>query len=470
MSEKFDYDLIIIGSGAAGMSAARAAAANNIRVAIIENELVGSKSDIYRVAQLSASDIANQYYDAKKFLQLSNNQDTLTYNYPSLFETIQKRVKKYILAKKKSFANFKIDLIHGDAHFISPYEVAVANKRYSAKRFLICTGRSMNLSTISGIETTNYYLPEDIFMRVKKLPKIVLVVGAGKKGIETAEYLAKMGCKVIVAEKEDAILEGYDKEAIEVITNKLVSGLKIKILTNTKVVAIQKDKNETVSNGRRVATVKVTMKRGADEKTVRVEAIVFAISNRPNTELGLENAGIKFSEQGIVVNDQLETSVSHIFAAGDVAANPLKQSVGYSTEKAAYEGTLAVNNILKRNKLTLTYRHFSTVLNTTPKIVTVGLTEKDCLSRGIKCKIVIVPEIETTHSLIASEKLGFLKLICDKDKKLLGATIVAKNADLAVMEIVAGMYGDLTLLEHASMPHINESFSDIVRIAAKNLM
>ena len=102
--------------------------------------------------------------------------------------------------------------------------------------------------------------------------------------------------------------------------------------------------------------------------------------------------------------------------------------------------------------------------------MTVGLTEKDCLSRGIKCKIVIVPEIETTHSLIASEKLGFLKLICDKDKKLLGATIVAKNADLAVMEIVAGMYGDSTLLEHASMPHINESFSDIVRIAAKNLM
>ena len=465
MSEKFDYDLIIIGSGAAGMSAARAAAASKIRVAIIENELVGSKSDIYRVAQLSASDIANQYYEAKKFLQLSNNQDTLTYNYPSLFETIQKRVKKYILAKKKSFANFKIDLIHGDAHFISPYEVAVANKRYSAKRFLVCTGRSMNLSAISGIETT-----EDIFMRVKKLPKIVLVVGAGKKGIETAEYLAKMGCKVIVTEKEGTILEGYDKEAIEVVTNKLVSGLKIKILTNTKVVAIQKDKNETVSNGRRVATIKVTMKRGADEKTVRVEAIVFAINNRPNVELGLENAGIKFSDQGIVVNDQLETSVSHIFAAGDVVANPIKQSVGYSTEKAAYEGTLAVNNILKRNKLTLTYRHFSTVLNTTPKIVTVGLTEKDCLSRGIKCKIVIVPEIETTHSLIAGEKLGFLKLICDKDKKFLGATIVAKNADLAVMEIVAGMYGDLTLLEHASMPHINESFSDIVRIAAKNLM
>lgn len=94
------------------------------------------------------------------------------------------------------------------------------------------------------------------------------------------------------------------------------------------------------------------MKRGADEKTVRVEAIVFAISNRPNTELGLENAGIKFSNQGIVVNDQLETSVSHIFAAGDVVANPIKQSVGHSTEKAAYEGTLAVNNILKRNKLT----------------------------------------------------------------------------------------------------------------------
>ena len=135
-----------------------------------------------------------------------------------------------------------------------------------------------------------------------------------------------------------------------------------------------------------MATVKVTMKRGTDEKTVRVEAMFLRLITDQIQSSVWKMLELNSVNKDIVVNDQLETSVSHIFAAGDVVANPLKQSVGYSTEKAAYEGTLAVNNILKRNKLTLTYRHFSTVLNMTPKIVTVGLTEKDCLSRGIKCK------------------------------------------------------------------------------------
>ena len=164
-----------------------------------------------------------------------------------------------------------------------------------------------------------------------------------------------------------------------------------------------------------------------------------------------------------MVDRTLQTSARHIWAAGDILGGDS------STEKAAYEGALAAANLLNRSRNSVNHTGFVRVTDTFPQIATVGVTEDDCLKRDHKFKKVVVSLSTVMVSNIEDFKGGFVKLLADRQGKILGATVMAPNADLIIQEIALAMRHDLTVVEIASTPHVASSWSDIIKVAARKL-
>ena len=213
--------------------------------------------------------------------------------------------------------------------------------------------------------------------------------------------------------------------------------------------------------------------RGGQEKSVKVEAVILATGSEPAVDLGLSNAEVKFSSKGIQVNSMMQTSAKHIFACGDVADVVLEKRADVveisSTEKANYEAAIAASNAVTRGKSFVDYKGFVRMTDTFPKVAAVGLTEDECIARDLKYKQVLVPLSSVSASNTSEYQDGFVKVVTNREGKIIGSTIVAPNADLMIQEIVLAMKADLKLMDIATTPHVALGFGEAVRLAARRI-
>jgi len=224
-------------------------------------------------------------------------------------------------------------------------------------------------------------------------------------------------------------------------------------LTQSKVVSVQKDG----------LSKRVIISRGGVEKLVRVDEILIANEKTPNVDLGLENAGVQFTADGITVNEHLQTSVKYIFAAGEVLG---KYS---STHTALMESQTAANNILHREKIAPDYTANPEIIFTNPEIATVGLSEDECLKRKISIKKAIAPLSIVARSNTSDFRDGFVKIITNKKGIILGASVVAPHAGEMIHELALAIKYGLTVYQVADTPHAFLSWSEAVRVAASKL-
>ena len=171
------------------------------------------------------------------------------------------------------------------------------------------------------------------------MPKAVLVVGGGASGCEIAEYFAELGAKVLIMERSEHLLPREDKEVGDIISEYLTKELGVMVLPNCKVVALEQ---------------------------VRVDSIVLATGSQPIVDYGLENAGIKYKNSGILVNKLFQTSAKNIYAIGDAIG-----ASDTSIERAEYEGTILASNLLHHTKNIVNYSGFARTVNTYPEIAVV---------------------------------------------------------------------------------------------------
>lgn len=453
MLRKFDYEYVVIGSGAAGSAAALLAAGLGVRTAIVEADRWGGTTLNYRdVPYEAALRFAQLYAEAISGAKFGMSSSNLKFNYPTLLNWQATAVRRSGGGKRKVFEDAGIDCYHGLAHFISAHELAVGEQQISSEKFLLATGTNLAISGIAGVETVNCWTP-DTALRMSKLPKAIFVVGGGSTGCEIAEYFAALGVQVLLAEAQDRLLPNEDPEAGEVIEKHLQHDLRVNVLTNSRVVAVTQDEK-----GRQVIFV-----RDNQEKSVRVEAVVLATTPEPNTDYGLENAGVKFSPMGVEVNQYLRTSNPNIWAAGDVIGGES------STERATYEAKLATMNAFGKNNNVVNYAGFARMTNTCPKVAKIGVNELDAARLKLKFKSALVP-IETTSAANTSDfREGFVKLTIDPRHQILGATVVCPEADLVAQEIALAVRNALKVEELAATPHVATSWSEAVRIAAREL-
>jgi len=259
--------------------------------------------------------------------------------------------------------------------------------------------------------------------------------------------------KVLMAEKRRQLLPNEDEEVGAALTAYFEKRLGMKVLTNAKVVAIEQEKNAK----------KVIFVSGQAERTVRVENVVLATGTAPATDLGLENAGVKYDKEGILVDKMLVTTNKNILAAGDVLGGES------SAEKASYQAAIATANIVNRNKGPLENRGWARVVNTLPKVACIGLTEDDCKKRKLKYRVALSPISQISAAGTEDFSIGFVKILANKDGKILGASVVSPSADIVIQEIALAMKAGLKPLDIASTPHVASSWAEAVRLAARRI-
>lgn len=470
--KKFDYDLAVIGSGAAGGTAAMIAAGAGLKVALVEAGAWGGANINRRdIPYAAASHFSQTFFGAIEASKFGLSSTTLKYNYPSVLNWNLVAQKRAGANSKKEFEAAGVKCISGFAQFVGPNEISISdNNNITAKKFIIATGATPIDPGITGANEAECLLPEDVFA-LRRIPKVVMVVGGGSTGCEIAEYLSEMGAKVLIAEISERLLPKEDPEAGEVIEGRFTKTLGIKVLTSSRVVATTKAGKETLPSGRKTEVVKVQFMRGGQEKSVKVEAVVLCTGSEPAVDLGLSNAGVKFSNKGIRVNAMMQTTTKHIFACGDVANATLEKHADVveisSTEKATHEAAIAASNIINHGKGMVNYKGFVRMTDTFPKVASVGLTEDECISRDMRYKHALVPLSAVTASNTQEYQDGFVKIVATRDNRIIGATIVAPNADLLIQEIVLAMRSELKLVDIATIPHVSNSFAEAIRIAAR---
>lgn len=451
---KYNYKLVVVGSGAAGRTAALLAAQSGIKTAIIESGKWGGATLNTRDVPYSASLHFSQLYnEALGGLRFGLSSANLRFNYPTAANWRTLAIKRSGGNSKKIFEEAKIDCFHGFAHFLDSHKISVSNQTITSEKFIIATGAVPAENGITGTETVECLTPATA-LDTPRLPKAVFVVGAGSSGCEIAQYFSNLGVQVIIADLASSILPNEDQEVSQLMEQYFAERSHIKVLTESRVVAVEQDEKSK----------KVVFIRGGQEKSVRVDTIVLATGVKPAIDLGLENAGVKIGKFGIKVDRSLQTSNKNIWAIGDVVGGES------STEKAIYEATLVASNIIKKGKAMANYNGFMRITNTFPQIAKVGLSERECKALRRKVKTAVVSLSDISASNTQDFRAGFIKMIADKKGVILGATAVMPNASLVLQEVAMAVRYGLSARELAGTPHASNEWSDVVRLAAKKLV
>lgn len=454
-SHSFDYDLIVIGSGAAGSAAATIAARAGKRVAVIENDTFGGDSpnwsDVPTKALLHA---AHLYDTARHGSKFGLRTSTVGYNYPSLRAWKELAVKRTGAGgNRKFYEQHGISAFNASAHFLSPHEISVNRRHLSAAQFLIATGSDWTTPKIPGLNDVQFYTPRTILEAIRP-PKSLLIIGGGTHGVEIAQLMATFGTKVYIVEKASRLLPKQDDEVGELMERVLTQQKGMTILTHSRVLSVEKEG----------ITKRVLVSRAGTEKSIKVDEILVAAGREPTVDLGLENASVTYTPKGIDVNEHLQTSTKHIYAAGDVLGRTFA-----TTHTALLESRIAAHNMLQKNKLTPDYTATPTIIFTNPEIATVGLSEDDCHKRDLPINKSLAPLNIIARSNTADFRDGFVKLITDKKGVVLGATIVAPGAGELIHEIALAIKHGLSAHAIAETPHAFLSWSEAIRVAAGKL-
>jgi dihydrolipoamide dehydrogenase len=451
----FDYDLIVIGSGAGGSAAATIAARAGKRVAIIEAGEFGGESPNWGDVPTKALLHAAQLYDeAKHGTKFGIRSSMMGYNYPSLHAWKDLAIKRTGAGgNRRYYENEGISAYNGIAHFLSPNEVSVNRRHLSAEYFLVATGSHIEVPEIPGLETVKYLTPRTI-LQTTRPPKSLFIVGGGTTGVELAQLMAIFGTKVYIAEIASRLLPHNDEEVGTLLERVLKEQKGVTSLTQTRMVSVVKD-----GVGKRI-----TYNRGGTEKSLHVDEILIATGHVPTVDLGLENANVAYTPKGVEVNEYLQTSARHIYAAGDVLGH------GSPTHTSLLESRVAAHNILHpKSRTSPDYTATPELTFTYPGVATVGLSEDDCLKRDLRINKAVAPLNIVARSNTSDFRDGFVKIITDKKGVILGATIVSPHAAEIIHELALAVKHQLTAADVASTPHAFLSWSEAVRVAAAKL-
>lgn len=450
----FDYDLIVIGSGAGGSAAATIAARAGKRVAIVESDTFGGDSPNWSdVPTKALLHVAHLYDEARHGDKFGLRTSTLGYNYPSIRAWKDLAVKRTGAAGNRRFyESHGISAFNATAHFLTPHEISVNRRHLSAKNFLIATGSSWVTPKIQGLNELNFYTPRTI-LETMRPPKSLFIIGGGSHGVEIAQLMATFGTKVYIAEQASRLLPRQDSEVGELLERVLTEQKGVTVLTHSRVLSVQKE-----GLGKRIL-----FSRGGAEKFVKADEILVAAGRTPNVDLGLENASINYTPKGIEVNEFLQTSTKHIFAAGDVLG---KDS---HTHTALLESRVAAHNMFDKTKVVPNYTATPGLIFTSPEIAHVGLSEDDCHKRDLAINKAIAPLNIIARSNTSDFRDGFVKLITDKKGVVLGGTIVAPHAAEMIHEIGLAVKHGLTTAQIAETPHAFLSWGEAIRVAASKL-
>ncbi len=453
------YDLIIIGSGSAGLSAAETAREAGVKsIALVEaaKRLGGECPNwgcVPTKALLRSSEVISLAHRAGEFgLRIPRVSFRLR-------EIMERKIRIVDALTGEGriegvLERLSIDLLRGKAKFISPDTLAVGKERVTAKHFIIATGSETVIPPIPGLKESGFLTSDDI-VTLKKLPKSIIIIGGGPIGVESAQILSELGVLVTIVEFAPHILPREDDEIAGIVAAAFTKR-GVKIFTTAQAVDVGTDED-----GRRV-----TIELGSEKRreTLVANAVLVAVGKRPViADLEPEKASIALDERGRPKLNEFMQSISNasVYFAGDAAGQMLFTHVAHE------QGTIAATNIAKGNTVQSDLRVVPRGTFCTPEVGSVGVTEAEAMKLGKKVGIGTAPYAMLGKALVTGESDGLVKIIVDMESgHVLGGHVVGQAAAEIVHEIALAMFANIPYTTIAKMIHAYPTFAEGVGAAA----
>jgi pyruvate/2-oxoglutarate dehydrogenase complex dihydrolipoamide dehydrogenase (E3) component len=452
----YDYDIGIVGGGAAGLTVAAGAAQLGAKTLLIEKEpeLGGDCLHFGCVPSKTLIRTAHVYHDMR---------NAAAYGLPAVdlppvdFAKVAERIRGVIATIQhhdsvERFCGLGAKVVFGEAAFSDEHTAEVDGKRYTAKAWVLATGSSAFVPPIDGLDKTPFITNREIFS-LPRLPRSMVIMGGGPIGIEMAQAFTRLGTRVQVIDMAPQILGKEDRDMADAVMERLAAeGVVFHLESAAGAVRDLGD--------RRQVTVK---RRDGTTAELEAETILVAIGRTANVHgMGLDGIGVDADRSGVRVDSRLRTTQKHIYAAGDANG-------GYQfTHAAGYEGGIVLSNAVFRLPRRVDYTYLPWCTYTDPELASIGMNEKTAQTAGIDYRVWIEEFRNNDRSLAEGQPAGKIKLLLDGSEKPIGVQILGPHAGELINEWVAALNGKVKLSTLASAVHPYPTIGEISKRVVGN--
>jgi len=457
--ESYDYNLVVIGAGSAGLVSSYIGATVNAKVALIERGSMGgdclNTGCVPSKALIRSGKVAHNMRTADRY--------GLTAVDPQVpFADVMKRIHKVIETIEphdsvERFTGLGVDCVQGSAKLISPWEVEVtegdSTRRITARSIIIATGGKPFVPPIPGIEEVGPLTSENLW-EIQDQPERLVVLGGGPIGSELSQAFARLGSKVVQVEQGDRLLAREDEDVSAVVLQRFQEeGVDVRL--GHKAVRFAVEEGEKV----------LYCEHEGSETRIPFDQVLVAVGRKANTEgLGLENLAIEPTERGTLpTNDDLSVIYPNVFACGDVAG-PYQ-----FTHTAAHQAWFASVNALfgQFKRFNVDYRVIPWVTFTSPEVGRVGLSESEAQDQGIAYEVTTYGLDDLDRAIAESEAHGFIKVLTPPGKdRILGATVVGEHGGELLAEFILAMKHNIGLNKILGTIHPYPTWNEGVKFTA----
>lgn len=426
------FDLLIIGAGSAGLTAASFAARLGVRVGLVEAERIGGDCTWYGcVPSKTLIECASTHARGKVRPRLADLAPIHAH-----VQEVARAVGEH--ESPEQLARLGVEVLLGRAEMEGPNSVRVGQSVRSARRVILATGARPTEPPIPGLAETPHWTYRDVF-EVKRPPERLIVLGAGPIGVELGQAFARLGSQVTIIDSSDRVLSVADPSASEVLAQALRDD-GVTLILNESAARVW-------SSGAEIA-VRV------GEQTITGDGLLVATGRRPNLDgLGLEHAGITVRDDRLVIDRNLRTSAPHVYAAGDVTAAP------QFTHVAGWQGFVAARNALLPGAMPGLGPAVPWVIFTDPEVAQIGPTEAACRVRYPDTRVYAWPLERVDRAHTRGDARGFIKLICRANRRLVGATLVGSGVGEMINELAVAIQRKSSLDDLAGTIHAYPTLS-----------
>ncbi|MBE3579462.1 MAG: dihydrolipoyl dehydrogenase [Caldanaerobacter subterraneus] len=443
-----NYDVIVVGGGPGGYTAAIRLSELGKKVALIEEDSLGgtclNRGCIPTKVYAHAAELVTRIKEAKDFGITAE----YTLDIAKLRQKKERVVKRLVGGVGYLMNLHHIDVINGKGTFIDKNTVEVNGAKYTAENFIIATGSKVFLPPIEGIDLEGV-MTSDKALELEKIPEKIVIIGAGIIGLEFANIYASLGSKVIMIEMLPQLLPMLDRDVVGVM-EKALRKQKIELHLNSKV--------EKIERGLRVIYTE-----NGNQESVECDAVLVAVGRVPNVN-GVDALNLEMNGRGIKVDSHMRTSIENIYAIGDVTASIQLAHV------ASYQGIVAAHNIAgKEKEADLTA--VPNCLYTNPEVAWVGLNESQAREKYGEVKIGTFPYTALGRAMTMGESDGFVKIIAEgRYGRVVGMEIIGAGATEIIHEGVLAIKEEFTLEELADSIHAHPTLSESIKEAAEDAL
>ncbi len=453
--KEFDYNLVVIGAGSAGLVASYIASAVKAKVALVEaNRMGGDCLNTGCVPSKSLIASAKLLSHVKRAEEFGFDSGSLSYDFSTIMERVQSKIQT--IAPHDSIERYQslgVECFTGKARILSPFEVDINGRTLTAKNIIVATGARPFVPDIPGLDQVDF-LTSDTIWDIREQPGKLVVLGAGPIGCEMAQAFARLGSHVTLVQRGPRIMAREDPDAAAIVADRFRQD-GICLLVNHSALRVEN------SNGIKT----LICDHDGQEVAVPFDRILLALGRVPNVKgFGLEDIGVVLGERNnIETNDFLQTNFPNIYCCGDVHGR-------YQfTHTAAHESWYASVNALfgGLKKFRADYRVIPWTTFTDPEVARVGLSETEAGAAGIEYEVVKYDINDLDRAIADSEDHGFVKVLTVPGKdKILGAAIVGSHAADMLTEFVLAMKHGLGLNKILGTIHIYPTMSEANKYAA----